>query len=96
MLEVAYHISAAVDIADRPRWEGALVRHYLDQLAANGAPAPSFDEAMRQYATFLVYGHFIWVTTESKYQAEAVNTANAARVSQAMLDHDTIRIIAEL
>ena len=96
MLEVSYHISAALDVADRMRWEGALVRHYLDQLTVNGAQAPSFDEAMRQYGLFLIYGHFIWVTTESKFQPESVNTANAARVSQAMLDHDTIGLIAGL
>jgi hypothetical protein len=93
MLEVSYHISASVDVADRPRWEGALVRHYLDGLAANGVRPPSFEEAMRQYAIFLVYGHFIWATTESKYQPEAVNTANAARVSQAMLDRDTLGLL---
>ncbi|BBZ15515.1 protein kinase family protein [Mycobacterium branderi] len=96
MLEVAYHVSAAIDVADRAHWEGALVGHYLDQLSANGVQAPRFDEAMRQYGIFLIYGHFIWITTESKYQAEAVNTANAARVSQAMLDHDTIGLIAGL
>jgi hypothetical protein len=96
MLEVSYHISAAVDVADRSRWEGALVRHYLDQLAANGVSQPGFDEAMHQYGVFLVYAHFIWITTESKYQPETVNTANAARVSQAMLDHDTIGLVAAL
>jgi hypothetical protein len=96
MLEVSYHISAAVDVADRGRWEGALVRHYLDRLAENGAAPPGFDEAMHQYGVFLVYAHFIWMTTESKYQPETVNTANAARVSQAMLDHDTIGLIAAL
>jgi hypothetical protein len=96
MLEVAYHVSAAVDVADRARWEGALVRHYLDRLAAHGVEPPAFDEAMRQYGIFLVYGHFIWITTESKYQPEAVNTANAARVSQAMLDHDTVGLVAQL
>lgn len=96
MLEVSYHISASVDVADRRNWEGALVRHYLDGLAANGATPPSFDEAMRQYGLFLVYGHFIWMTTESKYQPETVNTANTARVSQAMLDHDTRGLVAAL
>ncbi|MBW8754506.1 MAG: phosphotransferase [Sphingomonadales bacterium] len=96
MLEVSYHISAAVDLADRGRWEGALVRHYLDRLAECGAAPPSFDEAMHQYGVFLVYAHFIWMTTESKYQPETVNTANAARVSQAMLDHDTIGLVAAL
>jgi Phosphotransferase enzyme family len=88
MLEVSYHISAAVDVADRPRWEGALVQVYLDELARNGAEPPPFDEAMRQYGILLIYGYFIWITTESHYQTESVNTANAARVSAAMIGHD--------
>lgn len=96
MLEVSYHISAAVDVADRAGWEGPLVRHYLEELKRSGADAPSLDEAMRQYGIFLIYGLFIWLTTESKYQPEIVNTANSARVSQAMLDHDTMRLISAL
>jgi len=96
MLEVSYHVSASIDVADRPNWEGELVRHYLDEVHRNGADPPSFDEAMHQYAVFLIYGLFIWLTTESHYQTEAVNTANAARVSAAMLDHDSIRLIAAL
>ena len=51
---------------------------------------------MHQYGVFLVYAHFIWITTESKYQPETVNTSNAARVSQAMLDHGTQGLIAAL
>jgi hypothetical protein len=51
---------------------------------------------MRQYAVFLLYGLFIWMTTESHYQSEVVNTANAARVSAAMIDHDSIDLIAGL
>jgi len=96
MLEVSYHISASVDAADRPHWEGALVQHYLSEVARNGAVPPGFDEAMHQYGVFLTYGHFIWLTTESHYQPEAVNTANVARVSAAMLQHDTMGLIAAL
>jgi hypothetical protein len=48
---------------------------------------------MRQYGILLLYGYFIWITTESHYQPEAVNTANAARVSAAMIDHDTLRLL---
>ena len=96
MLEVSYHISASLDAADRPSCEALLVRHYLDELAANGAPAQDFDAAMRDYALYLVYGYFIWITTESHYQPEAVNTANAMRTSMAMLDHDTLGQVARL
>jgi len=96
MIEVSYHISASVDSADRPHWEGALVQHYLEALRESGAEAPSFDDAMRQYGVFLVYGHFIWMTTESQYQAESVNTATSARVSAALLDHDIDKLLAAI
>jgi hypothetical protein len=96
MLEVSYHIAGALDVADRARWEGALVRHYLDALERHGAPAPGFDEAMRQYAVFLLYAYLIWMTTESHYQDEAVNTVNAMRTVVAMLDHDTAGALARL
>jgi hypothetical protein len=96
MLEVSYHVSASLDAADRRASEGALVQHYLDELARNGVEPPAFGEAMRQYAILLVYGFFIWMTTESHYQTESVNTANAARVSAAMLDHDVIGLFGAL
>lgn len=96
MLEVSYHISGSLDVADRERWEGPLVQHYLDELTRNGVDTPSFDEAMHQYAVFLLYGYFIWVTTESHYQDETVNTVNAMRVTLAMLDHDTRARVAAL
>lgn len=93
MLEVSYHVSASLDSADRPRSEGALVQHYLDELARNGVDAPAFDEAMRQYGILLLYGYFIWMTTDPYMQTESVNTANAARVSAAMIDHDIVSLL---
>lgn len=96
MLEVSYHISASVDIADRAGWESALVQVYLDALAHHGATPPPFDEAMRHYAIFLIYGLFIWQTTESHFQPEAVNTANNARMSAALLDHDVMGLLRTL
>jgi Phosphotransferase enzyme family len=93
MLEVAYHIPCALDLADRRRWEGALVRHYLDELARNGAAPPGFDEAMRQYSAFLARGYIMFLVNESHFQAEAINTAYTARFSAAMLDHDTIGLL---
>jgi len=96
MMEVSYHVSAALDAADRRDAERPLVKHYLDELARCGVAAPTIDEAMRQYGILLLYGYFIWMTTESHYQTESVNTANAAPVSAAMLDHDTLGLLAAL
>jgi len=96
MLEVTYHVTCALDTADRPRWEGALVRHYLDELSRNGVDAPSFDEAMRQFGIFLAYGYLVFIINETYYQSSSVNTAYTARFSSAMLDHGTIGLLAAI
>ena len=93
MLEVAYHIAAGIDLAHRARWEGALVAIYLDELSRNGVTVIPFDEAYYQYKVLLLYGHFVWITNESHYQSDAINTANAARAGMAMLDHQVMALI---
>ncbi|TAL03303.1 MAG: hypothetical protein EPO08_04485 [Rhodospirillaceae bacterium] len=91
--EISYHIVCALDLADRPRWEGALLRHYLDELERNGVTPPSFDDALYQYGLFLARGYIVFLCNESFYQVEAINTAYTARFSAAMLDHDTIGLL---
>jgi hypothetical protein len=93
MAEVSYHLVCALDPADRPRWEGALVGHYLDELARRGVAPPDFDETMRDYGACLARAYFIFVINESAFQPEAVNTAYVARISAAMLEHDTIGLL---
>ena len=95
MKEIAYHLVGALDTADRRKWEGALVQHYLAELRTHGVDAPSFDDAMDQYAAFLLDGHIIFLVNESFYQPESINTAYTARFSAAMIDHDTLRVIEE-
>lgn len=96
MLEVSYHISASIDTSVRAQWEGSLVQCYLDELAANGVNAPTFEDAMDQYNVLLLYGYFIWMTTESDRQFEPINTANVARVSNAMLHHGFLNRISQI
>lgn len=96
MLEVTYFVSASLDSADRPGWETDLIHYYLDELQSCGVQAPPLADALYQYGLFLIYGLFIWQTTESNYQPEIVNTANVARVSAAMLDHHSMELIAAL
>ncbi len=92
MSEVCYHITLAMDLAERPRWERELVRHYLAELARHGvSDAPDFDEAMRQYGAFLVEGYCLVLTNDAYFMPEAPITAYAARFSAAMLDHGTGR-----
>ncbi len=97
MEEIAYHVVCALDLADRRRWEGALVRHYLDELARHGvANPPGFDDAMRQFGAFMARGFIIFLFNESFFQDEAINTAYTARFSAAMLDHDTRGLLSAI
>jgi hypothetical protein len=96
MMEVAYHVCCALDLADRPRWEAALVQHYLDEMERCGVEPPRFDDAMAQYAVWLARGWGIFLINQSEFQDEDVNTAYAARFSAAMIDHDSIGRIAAL
>lgn len=87
--EVAYHVTCALDTADRRGWERGLVEHYLAEVARCGVEPPAPDEAMRQYAAFLAYGYCIFVINDAGFQPEAVNTAYTARFSTAMIDNRT-------
>ena len=89
-LEVAYHIGCALDIEDRRRWERPLLEHYLSRLETGGVEAPTFDEAWEDYRRDLAYGYFIFAINETRFQTEAVNTAYAARVGAALVDHGRV------
>lgn len=86
--EVSYHIVCAADLADRAAWELDLLRIYLDALAKEGGPRLNFEAAWLDYRRSIVWGLFIFLTNEVRFQTESVNTAYAARFSQAALDHD--------
>jgi hypothetical protein len=86
-LEVAYHIIAALDVADRPRYEKALLAHYLDRLRVNGVDAPDFPDAWDLYMWSAAYGFFIFLINETRFQTEAVNTAYSVRFASVLLDH---------
>ncbi len=92
MSEIAYHVAGGLDPSNRRQWEGALVGHYLDELRRHGIDAPSFDDAMHQYAMFLARGYLIFLVNDTHYQSEAINTAYTARFSAAMLDHGTFSL----
>jgi hypothetical protein len=93
MAEIAYHVCGALDTADRRRWEGSLVQHYLDELVRCGVKPPGFDDAMRQFGVFLAQGYLIFMVNETFFQPEAINTAYTARFSTAMIDHDTMGLL---
>lgn len=88
VMEVAYHVTAALDLADRRAAEETLLTRYLDRLSAGGVAVPAWADAWRWYRQFIAYGYFIFLINETRFQTEAVNTAYAARFGAAMLDHD--------
>ena len=94
--EVSYHLACALDPADRQRWEGALVGLYLEELSRHGVEPPAFDEMMADYGACLARAYFIFVVNDSVFQAEATNTAYVARISAAMIDHDTIGLLERI
>lgn len=92
--DVAYHLIAACDSADRRRWEQALLSYYLERLAVYGvSDAPSFDSAWEAYRAEVVYGLFIFLINETHFQTEAANTAYAARFGAAAIDHGSFSLL---
>lgn len=92
--DVTYHLICALDLMDRREWERPLLRHYLACLAAEGAPAPDFDEAWGCYRREIAWGLFVFIINETRFQTEAVNTAYCARFADAALCHDTLSLLA--
>jgi len=89
--DVAYHLTASLDLLDRPQWEEALLAHYLRCLATFGvASPPTFHQAWDAYRNELAYGLFIFLINETAFQSEATNTAYAARFGAAVAQHRSI------
>jgi hypothetical protein len=93
LADVSYHVVCALDQADRPLWERDLVAHYLAELARRGIEPPDLDEAMRDYGAYLARAYFIFMINDTVFQPEAINTAYVARISAAMLAHDTTGLL---
>jgi hypothetical protein len=89
--DVAYHITASLDLLDRPKWEEPLLAHYLQCLAREGVRnPPPFAQAWDAYRNELVYGLFIFLINETAFQTEATNTAYAARFGAAVAQHGSL------
>jgi hypothetical protein len=84
--DVTYHLIAGLDIADRRRWDRALLAIYLDALRGHGIDAPDFDSAWQALRREAPWGLFVFLINEPTFQTEAANTAYAARFAAAVLD----------
>jgi Phosphotransferase enzyme family len=85
-LDVGYHIGCTLSPGERRRTEADLLAHYLDRLRAEGAEAPSWDEARRSVAFGLLYGFFLWAITLKV--APPITTAMLERLGAAVADHE--------
>jgi Phosphotransferase enzyme family len=92
--DFTYFLVSALDMAERREWEKPLLRHYLQQLARYGAPAPTFDAAWDAYIAQIVYGLYYWLVNPVEFQAELNNCAVAPRFALAALDHDAFGRLA--
>src|SRR5829696_4084 len=87
--DVSYHLATVLDAETRRTHEAELLRHYLQELASLGAPAPAWDEAWKQYTHGFSYGYFLWVIT--RISSRAVVLIHIPRLAAALTDHDTFR-----
>ena len=91
-IDVSYHLATVLDIADRRAHEVDLLRHYLEELAANDVRPPPWDEAWARYTTGFSWGYFLWVITT--ISSRDVVMLHIPRLGAALADHETFQRLA--
>ena len=90
-IDVAYHIGAVLETADREHNEQDLLRSYLDQLRSHGVEPPSWDEAWRNYRIGLAYGLFLWGIT-IRVDPPIINVF-VGRLGAAVAQHGSLELL---
>ncbi|HEY2592558.1 MAG TPA: phosphotransferase, partial [Chloroflexota bacterium] len=91
-LDFAYAMMGALTVEDRRAWERELLVRYLEQLAAAGGEAPSFDQAWLDYRQQVFHGLIFWLYTigagklQPEMQPLKVSEANVERMAHAVID----------
>lgn len=88
--DVGYFVGASLTTADRRDHEETLLRGYLHELRAEGASAPTFDEAWRLYRQTPAFGLGTWLHTLSGggFQAAEDCVAMIGRFGSAYADSE--------
>jgi hypothetical protein len=94
--DVAYFLPSALTVDDRRAHERALLRGYLDRLAAAGVEAPSFDDAWLAYRAQVLYGLMVWLPVPDQMQPDEVVTAYTTRQLTACRDLQTMAAVYAL
>lgn len=93
--DVTYFLISSLDIADRRRWQGALLQHYLEALERLGVTMPGFNAAWDEYRREIIYGYVLFMTNGdgTQYWNEPDNAAVVNRYAAAMEDLGTLELI---
>lgn len=94
-LDVAYALSAGLDVEDRRSWERELLALYLDELGVAGGKPPAFDDAWRAYRQQMFHGLIFWTYTllvgkVSALQPEDYVRTLIRRTANAVVDLDSL------
>jgi Phosphotransferase enzyme family len=102
-LDFAYAFMSGLTIEDRRAWERELIEYYLERLKAAGVESPpSFERAFLQYRQQVFHGLFFWLITigagklQPDMQPVEISRANLARMTQAVMDLDSLEALNEL
>lgn len=87
--DVMWTIICGMTTEERRKHERLLLRHYLDELARHGAPAPDFDDAWLAYRQCAMYGVSCGVANPYDMQSEEVTCISAERILAAVTDLET-------
>jgi hypothetical protein len=86
--DVAYHLAAALDVADRRSHEQSLVRDYVARMRSAGVELPDWDEAWRCYQRAHVYGYNLWAVTRTV--DPRITNEFVRRLGSAVADHESL------
>lgn len=90
-LDVAYALSAGLDIEDRRAWERELLELYLDELGSWGGRPPAFEDAWLAYRRQMFHGLIFWTYTHTVGQVATLQPEEHVRLlirrtAQAVVD----------
>jgi len=101
--DLSYMLLSALRVEDRRAWERDLLARYRQRLAeANVAELPSADEIWNEYRRQTFHALYFWLTTightalQPDMQPDHISLANLERMSQAIVDLDSIKAIEEV
>ncbi|MGH7293058.1 MAG: aminoglycoside phosphotransferase family protein, partial [Myxococcota bacterium] len=98
--DLAYALSAALEVEDRRAWERELVRRYVDRLSSSAQRHFDSDRVFRDYRHQMLHALLMWTPTlcHSEHlpdmQPEAASLCMIERMTAAIDDLDSLDVLA--